>query len=129
LKCKRICLKKEKYHRIINVPSGIIKNRWLIINSFEKIYFLLDYVTEQIKERPLINVLETHLNICGYLFLNDWIVEIFNRYNFEKRYNVSSFGNDIDKIPGWWKQIVNVIDGELNLIEKITFDEKMKKNG
>lgn len=85
---------------------------------------MLEIVDRIIPNRPLIQLLETHLGLCGQLYINDMTNDVFDRYFFEKKYNCSSFGSNFDKVPDFWKWIVKVIDYEINIIDKIKDKER-----
>jgi len=80
-----------------------------------------------IPNRPLLQLLETHLGLCGQLYINEMSNNVFDRYFFEKKYNCSSFGNKFDKVPDWWKWIVKVIDYEVDIIHKTEEKEHKRK--
>jgi len=122
--CRKRCIKKNPYWTIRNIPDCIIRNKVFYIDSFEKVGSLLNIVDRMISNRPLIQLLETHLGLCGQLYINDMTNQIFDRYFFEKKYNCSSFGNNFDKVPDWWKWIVKIIDYEIDLINKIKKQER-----
>jgi len=126
LKCKKRCLLKKTFITLRNIPDCILKNKTLNIDSFQKISSLLDLIDRMIPNRPLIQLLETHLGLCGQLYINEMTNEIFDRYFFEKKYNCSSFGTNFDRVPSWWKWIVKVIDFEIDLIHKT---EDKESNG
>lgn len=107
------------YVKFNNIPKCFLKNKVLIIDSFEKIHSLIDIVNKLIPNKPSLSILETHLGLCGGLFVSETTNIILERYYFEKKYNVSSFGNDYDQVPDWWKYFVNVIENELSLIREI----------
>ena len=77
-----------------------------------------------IPNRPLIQLLETHLGLCGQLYISEMTNQVFDRYFFEKKYNCSSFGNNFDRIPDYWKWIVKIIDYEIDLLDKIKKQER-----
>lgn len=122
--CRKKCIRKNPYWIIKNIPSCFIRNKLIYLDSFKKIGSLLDIVDCIIPNRPLLQILETHLGLCGHLYINEMSKNIFDRYLYEKRYNCSSFGNNFDQVPDWWKWIVKVIDYEIDLIHKIENKEK-----
>jgi len=87
----------------------------LIIDSFEKIYSLID-IFSYLKVSDL-SLIETHFGLCGKLFINSFVNDILERFWWEKKYNVSSYGL-IDEIPEYWLTITNIIDSEIHKIRE-----------
>ena len=99
----------------------------LIIDSYDKIYVLVDIAKAVTKNENYLILCEAILGFCGALFIDDRINDIFERYYFEKKYNISSFGN-IDETPEWWKQIVWIIDSEMIKIREDELNDRSHKN-
>ena len=105
----------------------MIKNKVLVIDSYDKIYTLVDIAKEVTKNDNYLVLCEAILGFCGALFITDRINDIFERYYWEKKFNVSSFGG-IDETPEWWKRIVYIIDSEMSKVREESVRDNKNKN-
>ena len=118
------CLKRPYYIKLTNTPSCPLKDKIVLLNK-ENVWAYYEILRLHVPgDKTLISYISSFLGVCPKSILDESVYELLNRYFYCKKFNIQPFSGNYDDQPTEWLFFSNVIEDELQKVQKSQIKQK-----